>query len=138
MNDDLHIASEQAKKVDAPSRQSVARYVDRDLSWLEFNRRVLHEALDSRTPLLERLQFLKIFTTNLDEFFMKRIGAVMHRQSEKDTQLHVDREPLVQRLKATHDMVAPMASARAKCLREQILPQLAENNIQLLNWKITR
>ena len=135
MKDDLQTENDaQAEKSDASREESVSRYVDRDLSWLEFNRRVLHEALDSRTPLLERLQFLKIFTTNLDEFFMKRIGAVMHRQSEKDSQPHGDREPLVQRLKAIHDMVVPMVSDRANCLRDQILPQLAENNIQLLDW----
>jgi len=54
-------------------------WVDRDLSWLEFNRRVLAEALDERTPLLERLKFLAIFTSNLDEFFMKRVGAMRTR-----------------------------------------------------------
>jgi len=134
MKDDLHAMNKRSEKASAPTVDSISRYVDRDLSWLEFNRRVLHEALDSRTPLLERLQFLKIFTTNLDEFFMKRIGAVMHRQSEKDAQLHGDREPLVQRLKAIHDMVAPMVSDRTNCLRDQILPQLDENNIQLLDW----
>ena len=51
-------------------------WLDRDLSWLEFNRRVLAEALDERTPLLERLKFLAIFTSNLDEFFMKRIAVL--------------------------------------------------------------
>ena len=51
-----------------------SKYLDRDYSWLEFNRRVLHEAVDERTPLLERLMFLGIFTSNLDEFFMKRVG----------------------------------------------------------------
>lgn len=49
--------------------------LDRDLSWLEFNRRVLHEAEDERTPLLERLKFLAIVGSNLDEYFMKRIGV---------------------------------------------------------------
>ncbi|MGB7950221.1 MAG: hypothetical protein WCH75_21245, partial [Candidatus Binatia bacterium] len=49
-------------------------WLDRDLSWLEFNRRVLAEALDERTPLFERLKFLAIFTTNQDEFFMKRVA----------------------------------------------------------------
>ncbi|MBL8251592.1 MAG: hypothetical protein JNK31_07985, partial [Candidatus Competibacter sp.] len=49
---------------------------DRDLGWLDFNARVLHEALDERTPLLERLKFLAIFTSNLDEFYMKRVGLL--------------------------------------------------------------
>jgi len=51
-------------------------FFDRDLGWLEFNRRVLAEAVDERTPLLERLKFLAIFDSNLDEFFMKRLAAV--------------------------------------------------------------
>jgi polyphosphate kinase len=54
-------------------------WFDRDLGWLEFNRRVLSEALDQRVPLLERLKFLAIFTSNLDEFFMKRVGAMRTR-----------------------------------------------------------
>ena len=56
-----------------------AVFLDRNLSWLEFNRRVLHEALDKRTPLLERVKFLAIFNSNLDEFFMKHVGALKHR-----------------------------------------------------------
>src|SRR3974377_453833 len=51
-------------------------WIDRDLSWLDFNQRVLAEALDDRTPLLERAKFLAIFTSNLDEFFMKRIAIL--------------------------------------------------------------
>src|SRR5262252_6524847 len=51
-------------------------WIDRDRSWLDFNQRVLAEALDQRTPLLERVKFLAIFTSNLDEFFMKRIAVL--------------------------------------------------------------
>src|SRR5262245_41958505 len=51
-------------------------WIDRDLSWLDFNDRVLAEAIDERTPLLERAKFLAIFTANLDEFFMKRIAVL--------------------------------------------------------------
>jgi len=51
-------------------------WIDRDLSWLDFNERVLAEALDERTPLLERAKFLAIFTSNLDEFFMKRVAVL--------------------------------------------------------------
>ncbi len=60
-------------------------WIDRDSSWLEFNRRVLHEALDDRTPLLERVKFLAIFSSNLDEFFMKRMALI--RPSAVDSSL---------------------------------------------------
>ena len=59
-------------------------WIDRDLSWLDFNERVLAEALDERTPLLERAKFLAIFTSNLDEFFMKRVAVL--RQGNSDGQ----------------------------------------------------
>src|SRR5580700_10478900 len=57
-----------------------AVWIDRDLGWLDFNDRVLAEALDDRTPLLERAKFLAIFSSNLDEFFMKRM-AVLRKAS---------------------------------------------------------
>jgi polyphosphate kinase len=65
-------------------------WLDRDLAWLEFNRRVLAEALDERTPLLERLKFLAIFTSNLDEFFMKRIALLRVENNGTHTKLLED------------------------------------------------
>src|SRR5215468_2963246 len=67
-------------------------WIDRDISWLDFNERVLAEALDERTPLLERAKFLAIFTSNLDEFFMKRQAVL--RDGETDAQ-----RALLQRLR---------------------------------------
>jgi polyphosphate kinase len=74
------VAQARTRSSDAgrPSRRDLVDHAwfDRDLAWLEFNRRVLHEAEDERTPLLERLKFLAIFGSNLDEFFMKRISVL--------------------------------------------------------------
>src|SRR5580693_5062215 len=62
-------------------------WLDRDLGWLDFNDRVLAEALDERTPLLERAKFLAIFTSNLDEFYMKRVAILRGRSNAEQTKL---------------------------------------------------
>src|ERR1700722_19038326 len=62
-------------------------WLDRDLSWLDFNERVLAEALDERTPLLERAKFLAIFTSNLDEFFMKRMAVLRDEKTPAHREL---------------------------------------------------
>ena len=110
----------------------LAEFLDRDLSWLEFNRRVLHEALDPRTPLLERLHFLGIFTSNLDEFFMKRVSTLRPSLNEK-TKL-ADYEPPVRRLTAIRESVLPMLRQQAHAFKHEIRPALAERGIRLLLW----
>ena len=65
-------------------------YLNRELSMLEFQRRVLHEALDERTPLLERARFLGLFTKNVDEFFMKRVGGLKQQIDADVTEQTVD------------------------------------------------
>lgn len=75
-------------------------WIDRDLSWLDFNDRVLTEALDERTPLLERAKFLAIFTSNLDEFFMKRVSVLRAGQfDEQDARFFEVREKLLPMLR---------------------------------------
>src|SRR5262245_41829295 len=65
-------------------------YLNRELTWLEFNRRVLYAALSEQTPLLERVKFLAIVASNLDEFFMKRIGGLKQQIGAGVTELSVD------------------------------------------------
>lgn len=100
-------------------------WIDRDLSWLDFNERVLAEALDKRTPLLERAKFLAIFTSNLDEFFMKRIAVV--RPS-----LTPQREKLLHELNIR---LIPALEKQAACFREEIVPGLASYGVFLRHWE---
>src|ERR1041385_8433234 len=69
---------------------SPALFVNRELSWLEFNRRVLHEARDPRTPLLERVKFLSIFGSNLDEFFQVRVAGLRQQVAARLSELTSD------------------------------------------------
>jgi polyphosphate kinase len=96
-------------------------WIDRDLSWLDFNQRVLAEALDERTPLLERAKFLAIFTSNLDEFFMKRIAVL--RES-----LPPDRAGFLSQL---NGKLLPVLETQARCFNEQIVPALASHSVYL-------
>src|SRR5689334_3731490 len=90
-------------------------YLNRDLSWLLFNLRVLGEALDDRTPLLERVRFLGIFTSNLDEFFMKRAGA-LRRQATKGALDPSDaHQTVAQTLAEVRQMVLEMLGEQASC-----------------------
>jgi len=100
-----------------------AVWVDRDLSWLEFNRRVLAEALDDRTPLLERAKFLAIFTSNLDEFFMKRMALL--RENTAAARLH--RTELRRQLLPTLQQAADYFAGR-------LVPELARHGVHLRRW----
>jgi polyphosphate kinase len=99
-------------------------WIDRDLSWLDFNERVLAQALDDRTPLLERAKFLAIFTSNLDEFFMKREAVLRHGATNaQQTLLQQVREKLMSSLER-----------QADCYRHIIIPGLAEHGVFLRSW----
>src|SRR6476619_1345186 len=88
-------------------------WLDRDLSWLEFNRRVLAEAHDERVPLLERLKFLAIFTSNLDEFFMKRVGAMRTRAYASGNLATI--EEFNAHILRLREALYPMLLQRAEC-----------------------
>jgi polyphosphate kinase len=99
-------------------------WIDRDLGWLDFNDRVLAEALDERTALLERAKFLAIFTSNLDEFFMKRVSTLRARTTPAAAKL----------LLQVHDRLAESLERQADCYRNRIVPGLAAHGIHLRKW----
>jgi polyphosphate kinase len=108
--------------------------INRDLSWLEFNRRVLHEALDDRTPLLERVRFLGIFTSNLDEFFMKRAGSLRRQAAKGALDASAERRTVAEVFCAVRATVKAMLNEQAECYVKQIHPLLATNGVHLLGW----
>lgn len=109
-------------------------FLNRDVQWLEFNRRVLHQAEDSDLPLLERVRFLSIFSSNLDEFFMKRVGA-LHRQIAAGV-AQVPYEDLSPEalLWAIRERVIPMMRQRWRLYRRTVRPALAKIGVELLHW----
>lgn len=108
---------------------------NRELSWLEFNRRVLQEALDDGTPLLERLKFLSIFSTNLDEFFMIRVSGLKDQIAEGVREKSRDGMTAAEQLQAIRERLRPMLAEQARCLNEEVLPQLADNGIKIVAYK---
>ena len=109
-------------------------YLNRELTWLNFNFRVLHLAEDARTPLLERVKFLAIVGSNLDEFFMKRIGGLKQQAEAGITERTVDGRTPGEQIEQCHEVVRRLESRQRKAGRE-ILGLLAEQGIQVLDWK---
>ena len=107
-------------------------YINRELSWLEFNERVLEEARDTRHPLLERVKFLSIVSSNLDEFFMIRVSAIREQVLADVTEPSPDGRTPLQQLQAIHDRVERMLQDMASCFRDDLLPALAAAGIRLL------
>ena len=107
-------------------------FINRELSWLEFNARVLHEAFDSRNKLLERLKFLAIFYTNLDEFYMVRVAGLRRQLVAGVQHLPPDGIPPQQLLTMIHKRVAELMELQRQCLYDLLLPELAKNGIQIV------
>lgn len=147
------MAAEPGKRDPEPSAEcatvepvSEDAFVNRDLSWLEFNSRVLHEAEDDRTPLLERVRFLEIFKSNLDEFFMKRVGLLRSRAAEAqaagagkpaaatDLKGGVVFDAPLTPLAPVRQAVQQLLGRAADCFTNGVAPKLHDAGIRLLRW----
>jgi polyphosphate kinase len=106
-------------------------YLNRELSWLEFNRRVLHEALDPRTPLLERLKFLAIFSSNLDEFFQVRVAGLKQQSAAGIVERTADGMTPDDQLSAISSIVREQVRQHRHCLMQDVLPALAAEGVTL-------
>ncbi|MBP6685655.1 MAG: RNA degradosome polyphosphate kinase, partial [Leucobacter sp.] len=111
------------------------RYIDRELSWLAFNQRVLELAEDPTVPLLERANFLAIFATNLDEFFMVRVAGLKRRiLTGLAVPTNVGRAP-TEVLAEINRTASELQLRHARCFAEQVKPQLAEAGVHIVEWE---
>ena len=109
-------------------------YLNRELSWLEFNRRVLAEAAAPDNPLLERLKFIAISDGNLDEFFMKRVGGLKQQVAGHLRDTSPDGLTPREQLEAIDRTVRPMLAEQRRLLHGEILPALGEAGLRLVRW----
>ncbi|HTY50376.1 MAG TPA: polyphosphate kinase 1 [Steroidobacteraceae bacterium] len=117
--------------MDAPDLKAPACYINRELSFLEFNQRVLALAYDERVPLLERLKFLCISSGNLDEFFEIRVAGLKHLQELGSAQLAPDAMSIPEQLHAIHERSQALVADQYRCLNDVLLPALDRAGIRL-------
>jgi polyphosphate kinase len=114
--------------------EGASRFLDREESWLRFNQRVLELAEDERLPLLERVRFLAIFSTNLDEFYMVRVAGLIRRMTTgllgRNAAGLLPREALDRVVELTQELVARQSA----CFQDKLRPALAAEGIHLLGW----
>lgn len=116
-----------------PDLSDPCLYTDREYSWLQFNDRVLEEALDERNPLLERVKFLSIFGSNLDEFFMVRVSGVQKRIVEGAKEDCTD-ELAQEQLQVIREELLMQLPLKDSCWNEVLEPALREKGIKVLNY----
>jgi polyphosphate kinase len=108
-------------------------FLNRELSWLEFNQRVLDEALNPATPLLERLKFFCIASSNLDEFFEVRVAGVKQQIESQVVERSVDGRTATETFRAVVKRVRRFLEQQYACWREELVPSLARNGIRFLD-----
>ncbi len=110
-------------------------YINRELSQLEFNRRVLDEARDERNPLLERIKFLAIVDPNLEEFFMVRVGGLRMQKSAGVTDLSIDGRTPVQQLAEIRRQAVKLMQESREYFNKSLIPALEKAGIRILNYR---
>jgi polyphosphate kinase len=118
-----------------PVPKEPSLYLNRELSWLAFNRRVLEEAADSHWPLLERLKFLAITFSNLDEFFMIRVSGLHDQLEQAEAERSPDGLTPRQQLARIREVVRKLLKDATDLLERELLPSLAEHGIRIRDWK---
>src|SRR5438067_5621594 len=120
------------KEVSAEKRFSDPRnFINRELSWLEFNRRVLEEAQDPTQPLIERVKFLTIFSSNLDEFFEIRVAGIKQQIESETSHLGPDGLSPTDTFNGIQRVVRELVAAQYALWNEELLPELAKNGIRI-------
>lgn len=109
-------------------------FINREISWLEFNARVLEEAQDPTTPLLERVKFLSIFSSNLDEFFMVRVAGLREQtfNYEAPQDYNPDGMRSIQQLQGINERASQSVAAQYKCWTDDVLPALIKEGIRIV------
>ncbi|MBT8144348.1 MAG: RNA degradosome polyphosphate kinase, partial [Gammaproteobacteria bacterium] len=125
-----------ANEIDGPAVEldDPHLYLNRELTWLGFNRRVLNEAADPRTPLLERVKFLAIVSGNLDEFFMKRIGGLKQLTATGHTEPSTDGRTPAQQIADCRELVRRIQFEREAIL-SAVDEELERNDIGIMQWR---
>ena len=109
-------------------------FFNRDLSWIEFNRRVLEEALDPELPLLEKVKFISIFHSNLDEFYMIRVSGLKEQIAANVLEPTIDGLTPTEQLQKIEKMIMPMLKKTLDLWHNEIIPALKENNIVICEY----
>src|SRR5947209_16419104 len=104
-------------------------YFNRELSWLAFNRRVLEQAENEKNPLLERVKFLAIVSSNLDEFFEIRVSGLMQQVDSSIAEPSLDGLGAREQLRRIHSVVASLVDDQYRCWQEVLVPALAKEKI---------
>ncbi|HUT43641.1 MAG TPA: hypothetical protein VMW95_04820, partial [Desulfobacterales bacterium] len=130
LDSDTNNALPKKKLLDNPTY-----YLNRELSWIRFNARVLEEARDLWHPLLERVKFVAICGSNLDEFFMTRVARLIKKLKACSEEKAMDGMSFMEQIDATRKEILQLIENHAKCWKDELVPALAKEEIHVRNFK---